>query len=92
MALNRLLHRLMPAEPEVLGLLALMLLHESRRPARATAEGDIILLEDQDRSQWDGRLIAEGTLDGLHHQARRAGAADGATLEDAFLALVAAPA
>ncbi|HEX6997870.1 MAG TPA: RNA polymerase sigma factor [Gammaproteobacteria bacterium] len=57
--LGRLLVDLMP-EPEVLGLLALMLLHESRRAARATPEGDLILLEDQDRSRWDRGMIAEG--------------------------------
>ncbi|MEX2273131.1 MAG: RNA polymerase sigma factor [Vicinamibacterales bacterium] len=57
--LGRLLVELMP-EPEALGLLALMLLHESRRDARASASGDIVLLEDQDRSIWDRALIAEG--------------------------------
>jgi RNA polymerase sigma-70 factor (ECF subfamily) len=57
--LGRLLVELLP-EPEAVGLLALMLLHESRRPARSTPEGDIVLLEDQDRSTWDARLIAEG--------------------------------
>ncbi|HEY8519494.1 MAG TPA: RNA polymerase sigma factor [Gammaproteobacteria bacterium] len=57
--LGRLLVDLMP-EPEVLGLLALMLLHEARRTARATPEGDLILLEDQDRSLWDRAMIAEG--------------------------------
>jgi RNA polymerase sigma-70 factor, ECF subfamily len=57
--LGRLLLELLP-DPEVMGLLALMLLHESRRAARATAEGDIVLLEDQDRSQWNQELIAEG--------------------------------
>jgi RNA polymerase sigma-70 factor (ECF subfamily) len=57
--LGRLLAELLP-DPEATGLLALMLLHESRRPARATPEGDIVLLEDQDRSKWDARLIAEG--------------------------------
>jgi RNA polymerase sigma-70 factor, ECF subfamily len=57
--LGRLLVELLP-EPEAGGLLALMLLHESRRPARSTPAGDIVLLEDQDRSQWDARLIAEG--------------------------------
>ena len=57
--LGRLLSELLP-EPEVLGLLALMLLHESRRSARSTPEGDLVLLEDQDRSRWDARLIAEG--------------------------------
>jgi RNA polymerase sigma-70 factor (ECF subfamily) len=58
--LARLLVELLP-EPETIGLLGLMLLHESRRPARTTPEGDIVLLEDQDRSKWDARLIAEGT-------------------------------
>jgi len=46
--------------PEIMGLLALMLLHESRRTARTTPEGDIILLEDQDRSRWSRALIEEG--------------------------------
>ncbi|MFF7924631.1 RNA polymerase sigma factor [Streptomyces mirabilis] len=58
--LGRLLVELMPDEPEALGLLALMLLIESRRPARATPDGDLILLSDQDRSRWDRDLIAEG--------------------------------
>jgi RNA polymerase sigma-70 factor (ECF subfamily) len=57
--LARLLHQLLP-EPEVAGLLALMLLHESRRAARTTPDGDLILLEDQDRSHWNRALIAEG--------------------------------
>lgn len=57
--LGRLLLELLP-EPEVMGLLALMLLHESRRAARTTAGGDLILLEDQDRSLWNGEQIAEG--------------------------------
>lgn len=48
------------SQPEALGLLALMLLHEARRPARCTPSGDPILLEDQDRSLWDQALIAEG--------------------------------
>ncbi|MFG0294533.1 MAG: RNA polymerase sigma factor [Maioricimonas sp. JB045] len=58
--LGRLLSRLLP-DPEVTGLVALMLLHESRRPARTSPTGDIILLEDQDRSLWDQELIREGT-------------------------------
>jgi len=58
--LGRLLCELLP-EPEALGLLALMLLTESRRGARATGNGDIVLLEDQDRSLWNPALIAEGT-------------------------------
>jgi RNA polymerase sigma-70 factor, ECF subfamily len=57
--LGRLLAELLP-EPEVLGLLALMLLHEARRPARASAEGELVLLADQDRASWDRALIAEG--------------------------------
>ena len=58
--LGRLLAELLP-EPEVLGLLALMLLQESRRAARTTASGDLVLLEAQDRGLWDRALIAEGT-------------------------------
>jgi len=57
--LARLLVELLP-EPEVLGMLALMLLHESRRAARTSASGDLVLLEDQDRSRWNRELIAEG--------------------------------
>lgn len=58
--LGRLLAELMPDEPEVLGLLALMLLVESRRATRTTASGDLVLLRDQDRGRWDRRLVAEG--------------------------------
>jgi RNA polymerase sigma-70 factor (ECF subfamily) len=58
--LGRLLAALMPDEPEVLGLLALMLLIESRRPARTGPGGDLVRLEDQDRTLWDRALIAEG--------------------------------
>ncbi|HKE86384.1 MAG TPA: RNA polymerase sigma factor [Vicinamibacterales bacterium] len=58
--LGRLLVELMPNESEALGLLALMLLIESRRATRTTADGDLVLLADQDRSRWDRRLIAEG--------------------------------
>ena len=58
--LGRLLARLMPDEPEVLGLLALMLLTESRRAARTSPDGALVLLADQDRSRWDHALIAEG--------------------------------
>jgi len=57
--LARLLVELLP-HPEVIGLLALMLLQESRRAARASPSGDLVLLEDQDRSLWDRSLIAEG--------------------------------
>ena len=52
--------QLMPDEPEVLGLLALMLLHDARREARVGHDGQLVLLEDQDRSRWDGDRIAEG--------------------------------
>jgi RNA polymerase sigma-70 factor, ECF subfamily len=58
--LGRLLAELMPDEPEVLGLLALMLLVESRRDARTTSGGDLVLLADQDRGRWDAALVAEG--------------------------------
>ena len=52
---------LMPDEPEALGLLALMLLHDSRRDARVDADGELVLLEDQDRALWDREQIDEGT-------------------------------
>ena len=58
--LGKLLAVLMPDEPEVLGLLALVLLQDSRRAARVGADGEIVLLEDQDRSLWDRRRIDEG--------------------------------
>ncbi len=57
--LGRLVVELLP-DPEALGLLALMLLQESRRHARATPDGDLVLLQDQDRSTWDAGLIVEG--------------------------------
>jgi RNA polymerase sigma-70 factor (ECF subfamily) len=58
--LGRLLAALMPDEPEVTGLLALMLLVESRRATRTTPDGELVLLADQDRGRWDRALIAEG--------------------------------
>jgi RNA polymerase sigma-70 factor (ECF subfamily) len=58
--LGRLLDGLMPGRGEIKGLLALMLLHDARRAGRETAGGDIVLLEEQDRSLWDFRQIAEG--------------------------------
>jgi RNA polymerase sigma-70 factor (ECF subfamily) len=58
--LGRLLVELMPDVPEILGLLALMLLTESRRAARTAADGALVLLADQDRARWDRALIAEG--------------------------------
>jgi RNA polymerase sigma factor (sigma-70 family) len=60
-ALNRLLHRLMPREPEVLGLLALLLLHESRAATRFDGWGRLVRLRDQDRARWDRALITEAT-------------------------------
>jgi RNA polymerase sigma-70 factor, ECF subfamily len=73
--LARVLTALMPDEPEARGMLALMLLHDARRPARIDADGNLVTLEEQDRSLWDRAQIAEGTtiLDrALRH--RRAGA------------------
>jgi len=64
--LGRLLLALLP-EPEVMGLLALMLLHESRRAARSSESGELVLLEHQDRSRWNRQLISEGI--GLLEQA-----------------------
>jgi RNA polymerase sigma-70 factor, ECF subfamily len=58
--LGRILAVLMPDEAEVLGLLALMLFHDSRREARTEAAGELVLLEDQDRTRWDRRKIEEG--------------------------------
>jgi RNA polymerase sigma-70 factor (ECF subfamily) len=58
--LGRLLLRMFQAEPEVMGLLALMLLQHSRQPARFDANGDAVLMEDQDRTQWRPKLIQEG--------------------------------
>ena len=58
--LARVLVRLMPDEPEAAGLLALMLLHDARRSARLDASGDLVTLEDQDRSSWDAAEIDEG--------------------------------
>lgn len=58
--LARLLVRLMPDEPEAIGLLALLVLIDARRAARTTPEGELVLLADQDRGRWDRRRIAEG--------------------------------
>jgi RNA polymerase sigma-70 factor, ECF subfamily len=65
------LARLMPDEPEALGLVALMLLQDSRREARVDAEGELVLLEDQDRTLWDRREIETGL--GLLERASRLG-------------------
>ncbi|MFI0941731.1 RNA polymerase sigma factor [Streptomyces sp. NPDC021020] len=59
--LARLLAGLLPGEPEAAGLLALMLLHDARAAARTDAAGDLVPLEEQDRSRWDRQRIAEGT-------------------------------
>ena len=82
--LGRLLVELLP-EPEAVGLLALMVLHESRRPARTSPEGDLILLEDQDRSLWNRDQIAEGTA--LVERAWSAGQFGPYTLQAAIAAL-----
>jgi RNA polymerase sigma-70 factor (ECF subfamily) len=82
--LTRLLLTLLP-EPEVQGLLALMLLHESRRATRSTPDGDIILLEDQDRSRWDADLIREGVA--LVEQSLASGRAGPYTLQAAISAV-----
>jgi RNA polymerase sigma-70 factor (ECF subfamily) len=58
--LARLLLRLFPSEPEIMGLTALLLLQHARAPARFDADGAVVLLEEQDRSLWNGRMIAEG--------------------------------
>jgi RNA polymerase sigma-70 factor, ECF subfamily len=58
--LTRVVMSLLPDEPEVVGLLALMLLHDARREARVGQDGELILLDDQDRSRWDAERIAEG--------------------------------
>ena len=59
--LGRVLVELMPDEPEALGILALMLLHDARREARVGARGELVLLEDQDRARWDRARIDEGS-------------------------------
>jgi RNA polymerase sigma-70 factor, ECF subfamily len=70
--LGRLLYGLMPDDPEVAGLLALMLLHDSRREARVDAHGELVALDDQDREQWDRGRIREGErlLDGALRRRR----------------------
>ena len=67
--LGRVLVELMPDEPEALGILALMLLHDARREARVGARGELVLLEDQDRARWDRARIDEGS--GLVERALR---------------------
>src|SRR5262249_46646098 len=58
--LGRLIASLMPDEPEVFGLVALMLLQDARHPARYAPDGSLVLLEDQDRTRWDHSEIEEG--------------------------------
>ena len=82
--LGRLLVELI-SEPEALGLLALMLIHESRRLARSTPSGDLVLLDEQDRSQWQRGLIAEGTA--LVERALVAGPAGPYSLQAAIAAV-----
>jgi len=82
--LGRLLADLLP-EPEVLGLLALMLLHESRRPARTTEQGDLILLEEQNRTLWNRELIDEGSA--LVRRSLESGRVDAYTLQAAIAAV-----
>ena len=82
--LGRLLLELLP-EPEVMGLLGLMLLQESRRAARTSAEGDLILLEQQDRSLWNKEQIAEGIS--LTESALRSGRFGAYTLQAAIAAV-----
>jgi RNA polymerase sigma-70 factor, ECF subfamily len=81
--LGRLLAKLLP-EPEVLGLLALLLLTDARRAARTTPGGDLVLLAEQDRSRWDRARIAEGTA--LLERAMAAGEVGPYTLQAAIAA------
>jgi RNA polymerase sigma-70 factor (ECF subfamily) len=80
-----LLSELLPDEPEVLGLLGLMLLHESRRAARTSPAGDLVLLEDQDRSRWNRHQIAAGQT--LVQQALTSGRSGPYTLQAAISAV-----
>ncbi len=82
--LGRLLVQLLP-EPEAMGLLALMLLHESRRAARVTPDGELILLDEQNRSRWDRGLIAEGVA--LVEHALRGRPAGGYAIQAAIAAV-----
>ena len=83
--LGRVLCRLLPRDAETRALLALMLLHDSRRDARVTASGDLILLEDQDRSAWHAAEIREGTA--LLESALRSGAGGPYALQASIAAL-----
>jgi RNA polymerase sigma-70 factor (ECF subfamily) len=86
--LARMLARLLPAEPEVTGLLALLLLSDARRPARLDPEGRPVLLADQDRARWDRALIEEGTA--LVARANELGPPGPYTLQAAIAAVHAA--
>ena len=83
--LARILTELMPDEPEALGLLALLLLHDARRAARTSPDGQLVLLEDQDRSRWDRREIEEGQA--LLDRALRSGRAGAYQVQAAIAAL-----
>jgi RNA polymerase sigma factor, sigma-70 family len=83
--LARILAELMPDEPEALGLLALLLLHDARREARTDAAGELVLLEDQDRSHWDHAEIDEGQ--GMLDRALRAGRPGAYQVQAAIAAL-----
>jgi RNA polymerase sigma-70 factor (ECF subfamily) len=82
--LGRLLLELLP-DPEVMGLLALMLLHESRRVARTGADGQLVLLDDQDRGRWDRELIGQGLA--LVDRAQASGRIGPYTLQAAIAAV-----
>jgi RNA polymerase sigma-70 factor, ECF subfamily len=85
MRLARILHRMLPNEREVSGLLALLLLVDARRPARTDASGGLVLLADQDRSRWDRTMIAEGVA--LVEQALPGGSPGPYALQAAIAAL-----
>ena len=82
--LTRILDRLMPAEPEIQGLLSLMLLQDARRDTRVDGEGTLVTLEQQDRSRWDAGEIAEGVE--LLHSALRHGRAGAYQVQAAIAA------
>jgi RNA polymerase sigma-70 factor, ECF subfamily len=84
--LGRLINGLMPGRGEITGLLALLLLHDARRAGRETAAGDIVLLEEQDRSLWDWQQIAEG-LALVEEALRRPGPPQSYTVQAAIAAL-----
>ncbi|HEY6745511.1 MAG TPA: DUF6596 domain-containing protein [Mycobacteriales bacterium] len=83
--LTRLAHRMLPADGEVTGLLALMLLLDARRPARTTAGGELVLLADQDRTLWNRALLAEGVA--LLDRAIRGGGAGEYQIQAAIAAV-----